>query len=389
MLMRDWELIANVHGDEWRELKWIEAYMVENGCDRVFVQEILSFPDFNLAKLGEYISTLFMRAASDTERNWLADNYMDMLTLIEPCADEFYRLLDNPIIGLVNGLARINWHLFLKWKLHYTFWSVDNNRDGSGRAWIAGSRTLTYWKFNSKNEPTQDVWALHGSWTIPKWDSFGFSINVGGIENVVTFHVGLLLFSAFLSIEKLPHHWVSWLSEGERELSFRIHHGIIWIYLFAKVDCWRNNDWRRVVINPVDLLLGWERCATQVEGERPVDIHFDNRIYKANAKLEIRTWTRSRFPFLKRTRKDVGLEIASGIPMPGKGENSYDCGDDALFGTGASTTNLDTSWDDLVAEAIDNATSSVQRTRLRYGGDNWESFAQQVARETGLEIIDN
>lgn len=380
MKMRDWELIANVHGERFRELKWIESYMVEEGgCDRAFIQRILSFPRFKFSRFGEYVSELFENSSSDEERNWLSDSVIDMQEQIDPCAQEFFRLLNTPILRLVNDLALLNWRLFI-------LWSRDNNE--SSRYWFARQWTLTYWQLDENYEHSRDVWAIGSEWAIPKWDSFGVSINIGGMENVVILNFDFLL-SVFLYIEKVPRFLERLGPEEERELSFEIHHNTIWIDLFAEVDCWRNRDWRRIVIHPDDLLLGKERCETQFIGERPVDIHFDNKVYKATAKLEIRTWTRSRFPFLKRSRKDVRLEIEHGIPIPGKGESSYDIGDDALMGTGASSSNLKKPWDELVEESIQNAIASVQRTRLKYGGEGWESLAQKTARETGLEVIEN
>jgi len=114
MKMRDWELIANVHGERFRELKWIESYMVEEGgCDRAFIQRILSFPRFKFSRFGEYVSELFENSSSDEERNWLSDSVIDMQEQIDPCAQEFFRLLNTPILRLVNDLALLNWRLFI------------------------------------------------------------------------------------------------------------------------------------------------------------------------------------------------------------------------------------------------------------------------------------
>lgn len=52
------------------------------------------------------------------------------------------------------------------------------------------------------------------------------------------------------------------------------------------------------------------------------------------------------------------LSIDGGIPVEGKGENSYDCGMDGLFGCSGNT----------VEDAIGNAVRSVLRDRQRYGG---------------------
>jgi len=387
MRMRDWELIGNVYGEERRELKWIESYMVEKGCDRLFFQSILSFPNFKMSLFREAVSLLLENAKSDEEHDWLFDNKIIMEEEIESCTKEYFQLLDTPIIRLVNDLAVLNWKLFIKPKLPFTLWVRDNNE--RSQYWFARQWTLSYWELDENCNHSRVLWAISTEWTIPSWHSFDLSVNIGGIENVVMFHLGLLLVNVFLHIEEAPNFIEKRIPKTERELSFKIHDNTIWIYLFADADCWRSGDWRRIVIHPLDILLGRDICTTQLIEEKAVEIHFDNRIYKAKAKLEIRTWTRSRFPFLKKSRKDVGLEIENGIPIPGKGENSYDIEDDALMGTGASTFNLATPWDELVAQAIQNAINSVQETRLRYGGEGWESFAQKVARETGLEVIES
>ena len=54
----------------------------------------------------------------------------------------------------------------------------------------------------------------------------------------------------------------------------------------------------------------------------------------------------------------VNLSIEGGIPVEGKGENSYDCGMDGLLGCSGRT----------VEDAIGNAVRSVLRDRKRYGG---------------------
>jgi hypothetical protein len=59
-------------------------------------------------------------------------------------------------------------------------------------------------------------------------------------------------------------------------------------------------------------------------------------------------------------RDGVKLDIPGGIPHNGKGENSWDCGDDGLWGCGGDT----------VEEAIGHAVSSVLRSRRRYGHDS-------------------
>lgn len=58
------------------------------------------------------------------------------------------------------------------------------------------------------------------------------------------------------------------------------------------------------------------------------------------------------------SRPSVWLDIPGGIPHWGKGENSWDCGMNGLFGTSGDT----------VEDAIANAVRSTMRDRNRFGG---------------------
>jgi len=55
--------------------------------------------------------------------------------------------------------------------------------------------------------------------------------------------------------------------------------------------------------------------------------------YPAKFTFTTSCWTRPRSPFHK-VRKSTNVEIEIGIPFSGKGENSWDCGEDALLATG-------------------------------------------------------
>lgn len=140
---------------------------------------------------------------------------------------------------------------------------------------------------------------------------------------------------------------------------------------------WRSSDpwWRkRIRLEVVDWILGrWKHEC--VKGE-PFDVvvPMPEGCYRATATPEVRTWGR-RFWITKR-RESVWLDIeGGGIPHSGKGENSYDCGDDGLCGTGGDT----------VEEAIGNAVASALKSRRNYGLDSKRTggapvMAQQETR---------
>jgi len=61
-----------------------------------------------------------------------------------------------------------------------------------------------------------------------------------------------------------------------------------------------------------------------------------------------------------------------GIPVPGKGSASYNCGEDAIFSAGSSANNH--------SESFSNFHGSVMRSRDRYGsGHNWTPEKQKAA----------
>jgi hypothetical protein len=88
--------------------------------------------------------------------------------------------------------------------------------------------------------------------------------------------------------------------------------------------------------------------------------------YEAIATPESRTWT-YRFGIVKR-RDSVDLRIDGGIPFSGKGENSWDCGDDGLYGTGGDT----------LEKAIGHVVTYVLERRKRYGYDSKGTGKQPV-----------
>lgn len=61
-----------------------------------------------------------------------------------------------------------------------------------------------------------------------------------------------------------------------------------------------------------------------------------------------------------RTHRYISLSIPGGIPVEGKGENSWDCGMDGVMGTSGGT----------VEEAVANAVRAALRDRKQYGGPN-------------------
>lgn len=139
--------------------------------------------------------------------------------------------------------------------------------------------------------------------------------------------------------------------------------GCLWLeHPWVRQDGWVRSDpwWKKMaVLHVVDWLLGRSRCEHTTGKPVEVFVPLPEGSYRAIATPETYVWRR-RFYVPLRRRDDVRLDIPGGIPFSGKGENSWDCGDDGLFGCGGDT----------IEDAIAQAVKSVLRARRRYGHDS-------------------
>lgn len=101
------------------------------------------------------------------------------------------------------------------------------------------------------------------------------------------------------------------------------------------------------------------------------------KAYKAIAtRSRIVTRGTPNWPFGRPTLYRVNLEFSppfEPVPVPGKGENSWDCGENATYGMSCAA--------DTIEEAIGKFVSSTLRTRTRYGGQNWTPKQKAAAAE--------
>lgn len=134
----------------------------------------------------------------------------------------------------------------------------------------------------------------------------------------------------------------------------------------AELDSHDNGGPRREVKLTSYALLGKTHSET-VDGESGMtNVPLPEGNYPASwvERVVTNTYVGWRFGRLRdamfgpRTHRYVDLSIENGIPIEGKGENSWDCGMDGLFGCGGSS----------VADAVGSATAHVLKYRDRYGG---------------------
>jgi|GEM_PF-2110846 hypothetical protein len=251
----------------------------------------------------------------------------------------------------------------------------EGGRGLNGRAWLH-----LYWGDPDKHG--RSVTTLGIQWVLfRKQHSIGWSFSAGGgdSDRDIDCSVRVPWFGVYLGADDvLPRKW-EFYNPGQRYPSERTI-GVTWHSQALWIDLWRDPDegygrggpkfWqdakssaRHIVIHPLDILFGKTKCATEKLAAEPATVDLPEGAYPVQVVIERRTWTRKRAPWWKRERVSADVQSEKGIPIPGKGENSWDCEDDAYFSIGTPTQ--------TTAEAVAYAAERVREARERYGGRDW------------------
>lgn len=232
------------------------------------------------------------------------------------------------------------------------------------------------WWLNSANHHD---WAVRCEW---QWFSRTLSLEVGLAtgEDAVSFSFCCGLIALYLSfsnprlekyLAKLTKRKEDRYSSG-RTIGVRIFDNAVWIDLWNDPMSWHSKDpkWWHFNIRPIDLLLGREKYSERNLAMDRAEIPMPEGPYPANVRFFESQWKRSRWPW---ARKLIRAEITPDkpIPFPGKGENAWDCGEDA---THSLTTVADTPLKATMA-----IVESVMRDRLRHGGRDWRPEQAHIA----------
>lgn len=151
-----------------------------------------------------------------------------------------------------------------------------------------------------------------------------------------------------------------------REFRLAAHDGALWWSLGADDAGWpsRRPRWRYGSFRP----LGFHcrHGEPLVIGERDVLVPLPERSYRARAVMTRAGWGWSRLP--RRFDKvcytvEITTYEGEQIPIPGKGENAWDCGDDAVFSHAGPSRSIE--------DAVGRLVASVLETRAKRGGASW------------------
>lgn len=185
-------------------------------------------------------------------------------------------------------------------------------------------------------------------------------------DSPIQFSVNLLLAGAYFSFEhplmsKLRDKICSLVSVdgvrkySGREFSVSVHDHAVWWEFGADDMGWSSKTprWRKGAWHPIGRLM--RQGDVELIEEREVLVPMPERSYKAKAKLERTRWGFTKLPrYFDRIDHGFDIQMLEGeqIPFPGKGENAWDCDDDAAFGMSGTARTIEDGIGRFVASVL-------------------------------------
>lgn len=188
----------------------------------------------------------------------------------------------------------------------------------------------------------------------------------------VTFSLGFFI-QFYLSFDfPVINSWLYKHKLNDKALDLNIwfnNGGSISVNLFSDPMSWERGDliWYFPILGT---LKGRAKISKKIIEERDILIPMPEKMYSAKAILADWTWIYLRW--FKKVIRRCEIKIPEGIPHAGKGENSWDCGDNATFG-------ITTGRCKSIPEAVGILVGNVLNNRVRYGG--WKDYNWKREKE--------
>lgn len=230
--------------------------------------------------------------------------------------------------------------------------------------------------------------ALHWSWTL--WTHFfGADVRIGSgdCSTDVTFFLGCGLFAFWFTVENvMPRRIIEWGEKRAlatpwmsyaymawpRQTGISIHNGTIWFEIWNWDAGWDSKQpkWMAFNFSPVDFLFGDRKYSHKRLASETRNLTMPEGVYSVDIELAEDSWKGPRWPWPMKVMR-AHIECPDGIPVPGKGENSWDCEEDATFGLTCQASSFQ--------DALSKLYETIMRDRERYGGRNWKPEVRRTA----------
>lgn len=261
-----------------------------------------------------------------------------------------------------------------------THWqNLNEDRIGKVKGWPWHGRAWLH----VRNESARIEWNLRST-------SCGIALQTSQDgEDTISGSIALpplaLYFGVDLNKGRLLHRLASWVSRKSSDmggsksysgsqLSIRIFDWAVWWNIFSDDSGWTSTRprWRDGNWHVLNTLLGKERYFEDSEAvSEDVLVPMPEGSYRGKVTLRSDSWKRPRW--FRKVVTRAHIEMVDPVPIPGKGENSYDCDEDAIHGTTAPAKSVD--------EAVAGVVASALRTRRKYGGQDWRPESKASAAE--------
>ena len=202
-------------------------------------------------------------------------------------------------------------------------------------------RMWIYWGKDSENHITLE----RGRWFA--WD-FGFHLEFG---DDITLGLYLGIVDVYISLDWQParrffhnhpnYHFKHTLPNGEVKKGSYWEERNIGLRLDLRAMTLAGEWWVNMNDEPrkrhfywflQDKIFGRAKYSEKVLEEGNIEVDMPEGVYKGTFKRFVSYWKRPRWPFVQSLHR-MSFDIPAGIPHEGKGENSWDMGMDATFGT--------------------------------------------------------
>lgn len=179
----------------------------------------------------------------------------------------------------------------------------------------------------------------------------------------VVLSVASPLLAVWLSIRNIVPRRIK--PYKDREIGVVHVHGSVW---FNFLYSYEYNSGIRITLDYLNLLLGKVKYDNEEMATVKVKIPMPESSYDAEITLMESTFKRPRW-FEKKIARCI-VDIPGGIPIPGKGDNSWDIDDDAVFSLTIPCDNI--------PEAVSKTVAHVLRSRWERSGE-----LQYVRKDSG------
>lgn len=190
----------------------------------------------------------------------------------------------------------------------------------------------------------------------------GLTLGLDGMEHRYSIHLGLPR-ATFGWRGGRPRH-----PSREREYGIKYHTGTLYLLGGRSPDGWSRGQpwWWEQTVDLTRLIFGRVRHESRELETREFSVYIEAENYRLTVTLSEARW-RSNRPILGRfvseTIRRAEVEPDRPVPIPGKGENSHDRDDDAVY---SLTTPAETT-----GKAVGEFIQDIIETRWRYGGEGW------------------